>query len=79
MLPESLKWQWGTFMVYMQTPEAILFPKPRKPKVTEQQNAARQARQVTIINVNQHIGSVQGGEVAGVSAGGIGTQMLTGS
>jgi hypothetical protein len=75
---ESLKWQWGTFMVYMQTPEAVLFPRPRKPQVAEQQNAARQARQVTIINVTQHIGSIQGGEVAGVSAGGIGTQTGTG-
>ena len=78
VLPEFLKWQWGIFMVYMQTPEAVLFPRPRNPQVAEQQNAARQARQVTIINVTQNIGSVQGGEVVGVSAGGIGTQTHTG-
>jgi hypothetical protein len=71
-------WQWGTFMVYMRTPEAVLFPRPRKPHVAEQQNAARQARQVTIINVTQNIGSIQGGEVAGVSAGSIGSQTRTG-
>lgn len=75
LLGENLKWQWGAFIVYMQTPEAVLFPRPTKPQVTEQQNAARQARQVTIINVTQNIGSVQGGEVSGVSAGDIGTQM----
>jgi hypothetical protein len=78
VLPEFSQWQWGTFMVYMQTPEAVLFPRPRKPQVTEQQNAARQARQVTIINVTQHIGSVQGGEVVGVSAGSIGIQTRNG-
>ena len=78
VLPEFLQWQWGIFMVYMQTPEAVLFPRPRNPQVAEQQNAARQARQVTIINVTQNIGSVQGGEVVGVSAGGIGTQTHTG-
>jgi hypothetical protein len=78
VLPESLKWQWGAFMVYMQTPEAVLFPRPRKPQVTEQQNGARKARQVTIINVTQNIGSVQSGKVAGVEAGGIGTQTRSG-
>lgn len=71
VLPECLRWQWGSFMVYMQTPEAVLFPKPRKPQVAEQQNTARRARQVTIINVTQNIGSVQGGVVYGVSAGSI--------
>ncbi len=78
VLQESLKWQWGTFMVYMQTPEAVLFPRPRDPQVAEQQNAARQARQVTIINVTQNIGSVQGGVVYGVSAGSIGADRRAG-
>jgi len=68
----------GAFMVYMQTPEAVLFPRPKKPQVEEQQNAARQAREVTIINVTQNIGRVQGGEVAGVSAEEIGTHKRTG-
>jgi hypothetical protein len=66
VLHES-QWQWGSFMVYMQTPEAVLFPKPRKLQVTKQQDAARQARQVTIINVTQNIGSIKGGVVTGVS------------
>jgi hypothetical protein len=78
VLGKSLEWQWGAFMVYMQTPEAVLFPRPREPEVTEQQNGARKARQVTIINVTQNIGSVQGGKVAGVEAGGIGTQTSNG-
>lgn len=78
VLPEFLRWQWGTFMVYMRTPDAVLFPRPRKPKVIEEQNAARQARQVTIINVTQHIGSIQGGEVVGVAAGAVGSQEPTG-
>jgi hypothetical protein len=78
VLPESLRWQWGSFMVYMQTPEAVLFPPPRKSQVAEQQSAARHARQVTIVNVTQQIGSVQGGEVVGVSAGAIGTRMPNG-
>lgn len=72
VLGESLQWQWGIFKVHMQTPEAVLFPRPRVPRVTEQQDAARQARQLTIINVTQHIGTVQGGEVTGVSAETIG-------
>lgn len=78
VLPDCLRWQWGAFMVYMQTPEAVLFPKPKKPQVAEQQNAARRARQVTIINVIQNIGSVQGGVVYGVSAGSIGAEANAG-
>lgn len=75
VLPDSLRWQWGIFMVYMQTPEAVLFPKPRKPQVAEQQNAARRARQVTIVNVIQNIGSVEGGVVYGISAGSLGAEV----
>lgn len=48
VLEESLQWQWGTFMVYMKTPEAVLFPRPRKPQVAEQLNAVRQAWQVPL-------------------------------
>lgn len=77
ILNEFLKWQWGTFMVYMQTPEAVLFPK-RESQVIEQQKAARQARHVTIIKVTQNIGSIQGGTVYGVSAGSIGAQWKKG-
>lgn len=68
VLHESLKWQWGSFMVYMQTPDAILFPKPGKPQMLDQQNAARKARQVTIINVTQNIGTIYGGgKVIGIA------------
>ncbi len=75
VLPDCLRWQWGSFMVYMQTSDPVLFPKQRKPQVAEQQNAARRARQVTIINLNQYIGSVEGGVVYGLSAGSIGGEV----
>jgi hypothetical protein len=74
VVPKSLTWQWGSFMVYMQTPEAVLFPRPSKPQVAEQQDVARRERQLTIINVTQNIGSIQGGEVTGMSAGSVGIQ-----
>lgn len=79
VLDESLTWQWGIFKVHVQTPEAVLFPRPSVAKVAEQQNAARQARQLTIINVTQNIGTVQGGEVKGVSAESIGAQIRPGN
>lgn len=75
VIDKELQWQWGIFKVHMQTSEAVLFPRPRVSKVTEQQDAARQARQLTIINVTQHINSVEGGKVVGVSAGSLGTQV----
>jgi len=71
VLDEEMTWQWGIFKIHMQTPEAVLFPRPRVPKVAEQQNAARQARQLTVINVTQHIETIQGGEVTALSAGAI--------
>jgi hypothetical protein len=67
VLSESLKWQWGAFMVYMQTPEALLFPKPRETGIRERQNAMRRERQQTIINVYQNIGSVINSKVIGYS------------
>jgi len=73
VLDEALQWQWGIFKIHMQTPQAVLFPRPRVPKVAEQQNAARQARQLTVINVTQHIETIQGGEVTALSAGAINT------
>jgi hypothetical protein len=51
LLPDFLRWQWGTFIVYMRTPEAVLFPRPRKPEVAHEQSAARKARHLTIANV----------------------------
>jgi S1-C subfamily serine protease len=56
VLPEFLKWQWGTFMVYMQTPDAILFPRPRKPQVADEQRAARIARHLTTSNFDPFYG-----------------------
>lgn len=79
VLDEELQWQWGIFKVHMQTPEAVLFPRPRVQKVAAQQNAARQARAQTIINVTQHIVDVHGGEVIGVSAETIGALTQLGS
>ena len=60
------------FMVYMPTPEAVLFPKPKQPGMRQRQETMRSERQQTIINVYQNIGTVQGGQVVGVSAGQIG-------
>jgi hypothetical protein len=53
VLQEDLQWQWGTFMVYMQTPEAILFPKSRQGGAHERQKTMRRERQNTINNVIQ--------------------------
>jgi len=52
-LPDFLRWQWGTFIVYTQTPEAVLFPRPEKPEVAQEQSAAREARHLTIAKVAQ--------------------------
>ena len=59
--------EWGIFMVYLPTTEAVLFPQTQHRQVHERQAAARRERQQTIINVYQNIGSVIGGQVTGVS------------
>lgn len=77
VLHDSLKWQWGAFMVYMQTPEAVLFPKPKQAGMRERQKAMRSERQQTIVNIgkltyqdiDQQIGKVEGGQVTGSSIG----------
>lgn len=65
-------WEWGIFMVYMPTTDAVLFPRPAQREERERQEAARRERMQTIVNVYQNIGTVQGGQVVGVSAGQIG-------
>jgi hypothetical protein len=80
VLSESLKWQWGTFMVYMQTPESVLFPKPRQAGIDERQKAMRIERRQTIINIgklvyqdiDQKIDNMTGGTVIASSIGRIG-------
>lgn len=57
---------WASFMVYLPATETVLFPRTADPEVRERQGAVQRERQQTIINVVQHIGSVQGGQVAGV-------------
>jgi hypothetical protein len=47
--------EWGAFMVYMPTTEAVLFPRPQTGTVRRRQDAARRERQQTIINVKQYI------------------------
>ena len=47
--------EWGAFMVYMPTTEAVLFPRPRTRAVHQRQEAARRERQQTIVNVTQYI------------------------
>ena len=77
MLQDFIKWQWGTFIVYMRTPEAVLFPKPKQVAMLERQRAVRIERQQTIINVgklvyqdiDQRIERVEGGQVIGSSIG----------
>ncbi|HEX6869115.1 MAG TPA: CHAT domain-containing protein [Candidatus Limnocylindrales bacterium] len=58
--------EWGAFMVYMPTTEAVLFPRPRTRAVRERQQAARRERQQTIYNVTQIIESNYG-QVTGVA------------
>jgi hypothetical protein len=75
VLQDFLKWQWSAFMVYMQTPEAVLFPKPKQAAMRESQKAMRSERQKTIINIgkliyqdiDQQIGRVEGGQGTGGS------------
>ncbi len=73
-LPEDWRWQWAMFMVYMPSPEAVLFPKPRQGQVRERQETARNERRQTIINVNMTIGTMQGGQVTGSSVGQLGAR-----
>lgn len=70
------RWQWAMFMVYMPTPDALLFPKPRLPKILGRQETMRSKRQQTVINIgklvyqdiDQQIGKVEGsGRVVGSS------------
>ena len=63
---------WGQFAVYMPTAKGVLLPRTPDQAIRTQQEAARYERQQTIINVYQNIGTVQGGQVVGVSAGQIG-------
>jgi hypothetical protein len=51
----SLSWQWGLFMVYMQTPEAVLFPKPREAGIGMRQKAMRTERNETIKKAYKNI------------------------
>lgn len=60
---------WGQFAVYMPAAKGVLLPRPPDQAIRTQQEAARYERQQTIINVYQIIGTVQGGQVVGVSAG----------
>jgi hypothetical protein len=57
--------EWGAFMVYMPTTEAVLFPRPRTRAVRQRQEAARRERQQTIYNVTQII-ETNYGQVTGV-------------
>jgi hypothetical protein len=76
-LPEALRWQWAMFMVYMPTPHAVLFPKPRQAGMRERQEAARTQRQQTVINIgklvyqdiDQRIERVEGGTVIATEIG----------
>jgi hypothetical protein len=77
VLPDDLKWQWGSFMIYMQSPDGVLFPRPLAPEVVQQQEAARIARKQTVINVTMHIGSIHDSTVTGVSAQNISSQICS--
>jgi CHAT domain len=59
--------EWGTFMAYAPTADSVLLPRPPSPKVRELQEATRQDRKRTIINVYQQIGTVSG-QVTGVGS-----------
>jgi hypothetical protein len=60
--------EWGSLMVYMPAIDACLLPKPHEQDIIKRQQAARDLPHTTI-NVYQTIGSVQGSEITGVSAG----------
>jgi hypothetical protein len=75
-ITDDLRWQWAMFTVYMPTPDALLFPKPRLPKIQGRQESLRSQRQQTVINIaklvyqdiDQQIGKVEGsGRVVGSS------------
>jgi hypothetical protein len=55
--------EWGAFMVYMPTMEAILFPRSGD-GLNREQEATRNARQDTIDDVYAVVGEVQGGRLA---------------
>jgi hypothetical protein len=66
--------EWGSFMAYMPTADATLFPRPHSRAVDEAQEAARRGRHLTIVNVyNKNldvdidIETMTGGRVAGIS------------
>jgi hypothetical protein len=66
--------EWGSFMAYMPTTEAVLFPRPHSRAVDEAQEAARRGRYATIINVYNNnldvdidIETMTGGQVTGIS------------
>jgi hypothetical protein len=76
-------WEWGIFMVYMPTTDAVLFPRPVERDSRERQETARRQRMQTIVNVYENIGTVErlirveqeigtvaaGGQVTGISSG----------
>jgi hypothetical protein len=64
--PFKETYEWGSFMVYMPSAQAVLFPQPEERELWQRQEYARRERQRTIINVYQTIGSVVGGNVVGV-------------
>ena len=73
---DDIRWQWAMFMVYMPTPDAVLFPKPKLAKIQGRQESIRSQRQQTVINIgklvyqdiDQQIGKVEGsGQVVGSS------------
>jgi len=55
--------EWGAFMVYMPTMEAVLFPRSGD-GLNKEQEATRNARQDTINDVSAVVGEVQGGRPA---------------
>jgi len=75
-VPDYIRWEWVIFVVYMPTPDAVLFPKPKLAKVQGRQESIRSQRQQTVINIgklvyqdiDQQIGKVEGsGQVVGSS------------
>lgn len=70
VLPIEYSYQWSVFMVYMATTEAVLLPRDDADALQERQEALRGARQQTIINVTQHIGTIEAGaKVIGAEIG----------
>jgi hypothetical protein len=58
--------EWGTFMVYMPSTEAVLFPQPLRDDIRNLRETGRQALLLVVNNIERNYGSVIGASGASV-------------